>query len=65
VLLNIFNPSYYKKVFRNINRKAWDLMNTFFSVNLEEDTRDNTGEYFGLVITLAGIIILSFSLRAC
>ena len=65
VLMNILNPFYYKKVFKNINEKASNLMNAFFPVISEDDITDNMGGYFGLVIMLAGMVILFLSLKSC
>ncbi len=63
VLASIFNPFYYKKIFKNINRKTSDLMNDFSPIISEDGITDNTGEYFSLVMVLAGIVILLLSLK--
>lgn len=65
VLASIFNPFYYKKIFKKINKKASDLMNSFFPVISKEDITDNIGEYFSVVVVLAGIVILFLSLKGC
>ena len=65
VLTSIFNPFYYKKIFKKINKKVSNLMNSFFPVISEEDIKDNIGEYFSLVVVLAGIVILFLSLKGC
>ena len=65
VLTSILNPFYYKKVFKNVNAKASNLMNAFFPVISEDDITDNIGMYIGLVVVIAGIIILVLSLKSC
>ena len=65
VLTSILNPFYYKKVFKNINKKASDLMNAFFPVVSEDDITDNMGEYFSLLLVLAGMVILFLSIKSC
>ena len=65
VLTSILNPFYYKKVFKNINQKTSGLMNTLFPVFSEDDITDNIGEYFSLVLVLAGMVILFLTLKRC
>ena len=65
VLTSILNPFYYKKVFKNINEKASNLINAFFPAISEDDITDNIGMYIGLVVVIAGIIILVLSLKSC
>ena len=64
VLTSILNPFYYKKIFKKINKKASNLMNSFFPVTSKEDITDNIGEYFSLVIVLIGIVIVFLSLKS-
>src|ERR1043165_3665202 len=65
VFINVINPFYYKRVFKKINRKVSRLMNPFLTETSGEYITDKMGEYFGVMIVFAGMVMLLLSLKSC